>query len=95
MLEEGEDLIKKDAGDAALICAAQKVEHYEIASYGSLAAWAKLLQEDEAESLLEETLEEERAADEKLTGIAESTINPQESEGEEETEQVGHRRGAR
>src|SRR4029077_5380763 len=67
LIEEGEDLIKKDAGDAALICAAQKVEHYEIASYGSLQSWAKLLDQEEAADLLEETLDEEKTTDEKLT----------------------------
>ena len=48
LIEEGEELIKEKAGDAALICAAQKVEHYEIASYGSLKSWARLLEEEEA-----------------------------------------------
>ena len=56
--------------DAALICAAQKVEHYEIASYGSLVEWAKLLGMDDAVELLEITLSEEKEADEKLTAIA-------------------------
>jgi ferritin-like metal-binding protein YciE len=94
LIQEGEELIKNDEGDAALICAAQKVEHYEIASYGSLESWAKLLGEDEAARLLEQTLGEEKAADEKLTGIAESSINPEESEGEEEgqREHAGQRR---
>src|SRR5882762_5238369 len=84
LIEEGEDLIEKEEGDAALICAAQKVEHYEIASYGSLEAWARLLQQDDAANLLEETLEEEKAANEKLTETAESAINVEENEGEEE-----------
>ena len=53
--------------DAALIAGAQKVEHYEIASYGTLAYFAELLGEDKAKELLSETLEEEKAADEKLT----------------------------
>ena len=76
--------------DAALICAAQKVEHYEIASYGSLRTWAELLDEDEAVDLLQETLDEEKVADEKLTEIAETAANPEEAEAEgdeaEETE---------
>lgn len=84
LLEEGEELIEDEAGDAALICAAQKVEHYEIASYGSLASWAKLLGEEEAAKGLSETLEEERAADEKLTEIAENTVNAEQEESEEE-----------
>ena len=62
LLEEGEELISEKAGDAALICAAQKVEHYEIAAYGSLAPWAKSLGEQEAADLFEETLGEEKEA---------------------------------
>src|SRR6476646_7777735 len=53
LLEEGHDLIKDKEGDAALICAAQKVEHYEIAAYGSLRSWAALLDKREAAELLE------------------------------------------
>ena len=56
--------------DAALIAAAQKVEHYEIATYGTLAAYARQLGMEDAAALLEETLEEEKAADEKLTELA-------------------------
>ena len=82
LLEEGQDLIKEDAGDAALIAAAQKVEHYEIATYGSLKSWAEFLGEDDAAQLLEETLEEEKTTDDKLTEVAESVVNQQESEGE-------------
>jgi len=85
LVEEGEELIEEEEGDAALICAAQKVEHYEIATYGSLEAWAKLLGEDEAARLLAETLSEEKAADETLTSIAETAVNAEESEEEEET----------
>jgi len=85
LVEEGQERISEDEGDAALICAAQKVEHYEIATYGSLCSWAKLLGENEAAEILGETLEEEKAADEKLTGMAESAINIEEKEeGEEE-----------
>jgi ferritin-like metal-binding protein YciE len=79
LIEEGEELIKEEEGDAALIAAAQKVEHYEIAAYGSLKAWAGVLGEDEAVQLLEQTLEEEKATDEKLNGVAE-TVNAQEAE---------------
>ncbi len=86
LVAESKELIEEDEGDAALICAAQKVEHYEIASYGSLVSWARLLGEDEAADLLEETLGEEEQADEKLTDIAESTINAEEAEGDEEGE---------
>ena len=77
ILQEGEELIQEKEGDAALICAAQKVEHYEIAAYGSLRAWAKLMGEQDAADELEETLEEEKAADEKLNHIAESSANAQ------------------
>lgn len=83
LLAEGKELIDEKEGDAALICAAQKVEHYEIASYGSLISWARLLGEEEAADLLEETLGEEEQADEKMTDLAESIINTEEAEGEE------------
>lgn len=87
LIKEGEDLIKEDEGDAALIAAAQKIEHYEIATYGSLVSWAKLLQQNEAADLLEETLEEEKATDEKLTETAESAINIEENQEESEEEE--------
>lgn len=61
--------------DAGIISAAQKVEHYEIASYGTLCAFAKTLGENEVADLLEQTLNEEKEADENLTTIAESSIN--------------------
>lgn len=77
LLEEGKDLMEemKDSSalDAALIAAAQKVEHYEIASYGTLCAWAEKMGHSEAAELLGVTLDEEKAADETLTEIAEST----------------------
>lgn len=61
--------------DAALIAAAQAVEHYEITRYGTLIAWAKELGADECAALLQETLEEERDTDRKLTALAESEVN--------------------
>ena len=82
LIAEGEDLVDDQAGDAALIAAAQKVEHYEIASYGSLRSWAELLGYGEAVSLLEQTMNEEKATDEKLTRIAESAVNVEQKEGE-------------
>ena len=91
LIEEGEEVIEEEQGDAGLICAAQKVEHYEIAAYGSLKAWAKLLEENEAVDLLEETLDEESQADEKLTEIAETAVNPSEGQGEEEEERESTR----
>jgi ferritin-like metal-binding protein YciE len=82
LIEEGAELISDDAGDAALIAAAQKVEHYEIAGYGSLKSWAQLMGEDEAVELLEQTLEEEKETDGKLTELAESAINAEEEKEE-------------
>lgn len=74
LIEEGETMIR-DAGDdravdAALIAAAQKIEHYEIASYGTLIALARTLGYDNAVIILKETLEEEKSADENLTHLA-------------------------
>jgi len=87
LIEEGAEMIEEEAGDAALICAAQKAEHYEIATYGSLIAWARLLEQEQAVGLLEQNLEEEKQTDEKLTEIAESVVNAEEAtEGEEEKE---------
>jgi ferritin-like metal-binding protein YciE len=74
VLEEGaevlEDTDKGSVRDAALISAAQRVEHYEMAGYGSVRDFAKMLGQGEIATLLEETLEEEKAADKKLTSIA-------------------------
>ena len=69
------DVEDKDVLDAAIIAAAQAVEHYEIARYGTLIAWAKQLGRDDCASVLAETLEEEKTADEKLTDVAESRVN--------------------
>ena len=65
----------KSVLDAALIAAAQAVEHYEITRYGSLIAWAKQLGRNDCATLLQQNLDEEKAADKKLTDIAESKIN--------------------
>lgn len=79
LIEEAEDIVDElDEGpvrDAGIISAVQKIEHYEIASYGTLRAFANILGEYEAASLLEETLEEEKEADLRLTDLAESAIN--------------------
>lgn len=79
LVEEGSEIIEEDADpevkDAALIAAAQKVEHYEIATYGTLVTWAKLLDHTKAATLLGQTLEEEKATDEKLSELAESFVN--------------------
>ena len=63
--------------DAALAAAAQAVEHYEMSRYGTLVAWAKQLGRADCASVLEQTLKEEKAADQKLTKIAESQLNQQ------------------
>ena len=74
LLKEGDERVKEggesDGLDAGLISAAQRVEHYEIAAYGSARTYAELLGEDEIVKLLEQTLEEEKAADQKLTKVA-------------------------
>lgn len=87
LLEEGQSHMEELDGstlDAALIGAAQRVEHYEMAAYGTLATWADLLGYQDAKDLLGQTLEEEKEADEKLTGIA-GQINP-EAEHDEESD---------
>jgi ferritin-like metal-binding protein YciE len=87
LIEEGSDLIDEDAEDtvrdAGLIGAAQRVEHYEIAGYGTARALAQQLGHDEAAGLLGETLEEEKATDEKLTDLAESIVNVEAAEAPE------------
>ena len=81
LVKEGGEIIGKKGDlpdavvDAGLIAAAQKVEHYEIASYGTLVTWARMMGHDEVVQLLEETLGEEKAADEKLNSLAEHGIN--------------------
>jgi ferritin-like metal-binding protein YciE len=97
IIEEGEETLKEIEGDdavkdEAIIAGAQKAEHYEIATYGTLASWARQLGHEEAAELLHETLEEEKAADEKLNEIS-ATINPGSSEEEDEEEEPQARRG--
>jgi ferritin-like metal-binding protein YciE len=79
LIAEGASLLEEDADsdvmDAGIIAAAQKVEHYEIASYGTLCTWARQLGMEDAADLLGETLEEEKQTDLKLTELAESEIN--------------------
>jgi len=85
IIAEGKDMLELDlpepVGDAALIAAAQRVEHYEIAAYGTVKTYADILGESDAAQLLEETLAEEKATDETLTEIAE-TVNPEAAEPE-------------
>ncbi len=96
ILEEGKETMEEDAEgavmDAALIAAAQRAEHYEIGAYGTCVEWARLLGLDEVTSLLETTLEEEKATDRKLTALAEGEINQAavaegQSDNEEEDDQ--------
>jgi ferritin-like metal-binding protein YciE len=79
IIEEADEIAGEVAGnsvlDAALISAAQAAEHYEITRYGSLIAWAKQLGRNDCASVLQKTLEEEKAADKKLTALAESKVN--------------------
>ena len=79
IIDEAEDVTgeveDKDVLDAAIIAAGQAVEHYEITRYGSLIAWAKRLGRSDVARVLEQTLNEEKAADRKLTTIAESKVN--------------------
>ena len=79
LIEEGQEVIDEDADpdvkDAALIAAAQRVEHYEIAGYGSARTFAQLLGLSDAAALLDQTLQEEKHADKKLTSLAEGMIN--------------------
>ena len=79
ILDEGEDMLGFDATpdvrDAAIISSCQRVEHYEIAAYGSVCSYAEQMGHDRAAATLQQTLDEEKEADEKLTDIAESRVN--------------------
>lgn len=103
LIAEGSDMIAEcdedDTRDAVIIAAAQKCEHYEIASYGTIRVWANLLGQSDAGTILEETLNEEKEADQKLTAIAESFVNAAAAKGEdsddEEEEAPAVTQGAR
>jgi ferritin-like metal-binding protein YciE len=101
LIEEGDEHAKEDYDDddlrdAMIIGSAQRVEHYEIAAYGTAIAHARLLDLNEVVDLLEETLAEEKAADEKLTEIAESVVNLEAAQDEdEEAEATPSRKTAR
>jgi len=79
IIEEGKSIMEEDFDettmDACLIAAGQRAEHYEMAAYGTLVAWAQAMGHTEAAKLLHQTLEEEKAADKKLSGLAEGGIN--------------------
>ena len=98
IIEEGKSVMAEDFDeatmDACLIASGQRAEHYEIAAYGTLVAWARAMGHEEAADLLQETLDEEKAADEKLTAIAEAGINQEaadaahpDEEGDEDEEE--------
>ena len=104
IIEEGKSMMEEDFDDetmdACLIAAGQRSEHYEMAAYGTLIAWAKAMGHDEVVDLLQQNLDEEKAADEKLTEIAEGGINQAAAEKahpdqEEEEELVGATAGGR
>ena len=92
----GEDYEDDDLRDAVIIGSAQRVEHYEIAAYGTAIAHARLLEQEDVAELLEENLGEEKAADEKLTEIAETVVNLEAANQEEseEDESSGRRRSS-
>ncbi|MDB6052778.1 MAG: hypothetical protein JWN25_301 [Verrucomicrobiales bacterium] len=89
LIEEAKELLEEDIAedvlDAGLIAAAQRVEHYEIAVYGCVRTYAKLLGLEEEADLLQQTLDEEEETDQTLTDIAESTINIEAVDGDEES----------
>src|SRR4051812_29337312 len=91
IIEEGKSVMEEDFNDAAmdacLIGSGQRAEHYEMAAYGTLVAWAKAMGHDEAADLLQQNLDEEKAADEKLGSIADGGVN-------EEAASVAHPEGA-
>ena len=94
LIEEGQEKMQElERGatlDAALIASAQKVEHYEIATYGTLATFAEIMGHQDAKDLLGQTLDEEKEADEKLTQVAgQINFEAEAEEGEEEQEQEG------
>jgi ferritin-like metal-binding protein YciE len=84
LIEEGKEMMKEaedEVLDAALISAAQRVEHYEIAGYGTVRAYAKLLGDEESARILQQTLDEEGQTDKLLTQLAESSINVDAAQG--------------
>ena len=101
IIEEGQSKLEEELEgttlDACLIAAAQRAEHYEMAAYGTLVAWARAMGHNEAVGLLEQILENEKATDEKLTQIAESGINQEAAQmahgGEDEQQEEGSMSG--
>lgn len=98
LLSECAEIAEENRGsptiNAAIIGAVQKIEHYEIATYGCLRTWAELLGNEDATTLLQEVLDQEKAADKALTEIAVSICNPAaKTETDEEPEEIGVSRG--
>ena len=98
IIEEGKSTMEEDFDettmDACLIAAAQRVEHYEMAAYGSMVAWARVMGHTEAAELLEQTLDEEKSTDKKLSSLAEGGINQEAADAahpEEESEVADER----
>ena len=96
IIEEGKSIMEEDFDettmDACLIAAGQRAEHYEMAAYGTLIAWAQAMGHTEAVKLLQQTLDEEKAADKKLSGLAEGGINQSAadaSDADDDEEPVG------
>jgi ferritin-like metal-binding protein YciE len=96
IIEEGKSIMEEDFDettmDACLIAAGQRAEHYEMAAYGTLVAWAQTMGHSEAAKLLQQTLDEEKAADRKLSGLAEGGINQSAADAthaEDDREPVG------
>jgi ferritin-like metal-binding protein YciE len=91
LIEESATLIEDEPDpevlDAGLICGSQKIEHYEIAGYGCARAFAELLGEEDIMETLQQTLDEEKATDEKLTDLALSAVNVSAAEGDSEEEE--------
>ena len=101
IIEEGKSIMEEDFDDttmdACLIAAGQRAEHYEMAAYGTLVAWAQAMGHTEAANLLQQTLDEEKAADKKLSGLAEGGINQgaaAAAHAEDEEEPVGATAGS-
>ncbi|MQA30627.1 MAG: DUF892 family protein [Luteitalea sp.] len=94
IIEEGKSVMEEDFGDttmdACLIAAAQRVEHYEMAAYGTLVAWARVMGHTDAADLLQQTLDEEKSADQKLSSLAESGINQDAADAAHPDEDEGY-----
>jgi len=92
IIEEASEILKEDAPpavlDACIIAGGQRAEHYEMAAYGTVVAWARTLELEQVAQLLDQTLEEEKAADEKLSDLAEAGINESAMEAEDDEDEA-------